>query len=111
MAKRHLPVRPDLEQLKHQAKDLLRAARAGDAEALAMIGAGAKLADAQRALARSYGVASWPRLSVACRLIDAIWRDDIDEVRTLVTRQPALLHENGLPALGGPGAMLVRSAR
>ena len=35
MAKRHVPVRPNLEQLKHQAKDLLRAFRRGDAEAVA----------------------------------------------------------------------------
>jgi len=31
MSERHIPVRPDLEQLKHQAKDLLRAIRGGDA--------------------------------------------------------------------------------
>jgi hypothetical protein len=34
MATRHFPVRPNLEQLKHQDKDLLRAYRRGDAEAL-----------------------------------------------------------------------------
>ncbi len=34
MAKRHFPVRPNLEQLKHQAKDLLRAFRRGDPEAV-----------------------------------------------------------------------------
>jgi type VI protein secretion system component VasF len=28
MANRHVPVRPDLEQLRHQAKDLLHAIRA-----------------------------------------------------------------------------------
>ena len=31
---RHLPVRPNLDQLKHQAKDLLRAVQSGDPEAL-----------------------------------------------------------------------------
>ncbi len=35
MSDRHLPVRPNLEQLKHQAKDLLRAMQRGDPEALA----------------------------------------------------------------------------
>ena len=35
MAKRHLPVRPDLDQLRHQAKDLLREIRRGDPAALA----------------------------------------------------------------------------
>jgi hypothetical protein len=32
---RHFPVRPNLDQLKHQAKDLLRAIRQGDAAAIA----------------------------------------------------------------------------
>ena len=31
---RHFPVRPNLDQLKHQAKDLLRAVREGDADAV-----------------------------------------------------------------------------
>lgn len=35
MPARGLPVRPDLDQLKHQAKDLLRAVRRGDPSALA----------------------------------------------------------------------------
>jgi hypothetical protein len=102
MAKRHLPVRPDLDQLRHQAKDLLRQIRRGDPVALAALiehhpeqldPAAAKLADAQLALARSYGVASWPRLVLACRVIDAIWRDDLDALRTLVLKHPQSIHE------------------
>ncbi|MFN0181677.1 MAG: ankyrin repeat domain-containing protein [Gemmatimonadales bacterium] len=102
MPVRRLPVRPDLAQLRHQAKDLLRAIRAGEADAVedlrqfhpkAVDPAAAKLADAQLVLARSYQAPSWPRLVVACRLVDAIWNDDRDTVRALVTRQPALLHE------------------
>jgi hypothetical protein len=31
---RHLPVRPNLDQLKHQAKDLLRGVRRGDPSAI-----------------------------------------------------------------------------
>ena len=70
MSDRHLPVRPNLDQLKHQAKDLLRSVRSGDPVAIAELKShlrdGAepgdtKLAQAQHALARSYGVASWPR--------------------------------------------------
>ena len=83
---RHLPVRPDLDQLRHQAKDLLREMRRGQPQI--------KLADAQHALARSYGASSWPRLVQSCKLIDAIWRDDIDAVRDLVVKHPNLLHEN-----------------
>lgn len=54
----------------------------------------AKLADAQLALARSYQAASWPRLVQACKLVDAIWRDDVDAVRDLVLKHPQLLHEH-----------------
>src|SRR5262245_38645478 len=107
MADRHLPVRPDLEQLRHQAKDLLRALKRGEPSALAEFArhhpdrpapagarvAEARLADAQLVLARSYGVPSWPRLVLACRMTDAIWRDDLGEVRALVARDPRLLHE------------------
>jgi hypothetical protein len=105
MPARRLPVRPDLDQLKHQAKDLLRAIRCGDPDAIAdlerhhprkIAPASAKLADAQLVLARSYEAPSWPRLVVACRLVDAIWRDDVDAVRALVTRDPRVLHEPAL---------------
>ena len=34
MSSRHLPVRPNLDQLRNQAKDLLRAIRRGDPSAL-----------------------------------------------------------------------------
>ena len=98
----HFPVRPDLTQLKHQAKDLLRNVRNGDTQALAEFKtfhpradpANIKLSDAQFALARSYGAPSWPRMVQSCNLIDAIWRDDLEAVRELVTKYPNLLHEN-----------------
>lgn len=97
-----LPVRPNLQQLKNQAKDLLRAIHGGDSAAMAKFRkyhpetiepAQAKLADAQLALARSYSVPSWPRLVIACRLIDAIWKDDPETVRDLVQKYPHILHE------------------
>lgn len=103
MSDRRLPVRPDLEQLKHQAKDLLRAIHSGDPSAIADLQqfhpdkidpADAKLADAQLVLARSYQASSWTRLVQCCQLIDAIWRDDVDAVRDLVVKNPQLLHEN-----------------
>jgi hypothetical protein len=56
-------------QLRHQAKDLLRQVRRADRAAIAELTqhhpgriepGDARLADAQLALARSYGVASWP---------------------------------------------------
>lgn len=108
MPVRALPVRPDLDQLKHQAKDLLRAFRAGDADAVrdfaefhsdapgSIDAESAKLADAQVVLARSYQAPSWPRLVQAVDLVRAIWDDDLDAVRDLVTRNPALIHEDVL---------------
>jgi ankyrin repeat protein len=72
-----LSSRPHLDQLKKQAKDLLAAWRAGDAEALSSLREHhpayraatsatelrlARLADAQLVTARRYGFPSWPRL-------------------------------------------------
>ena len=103
MVKRHLPVRPDLDQLRHQAKDLLRSIHSGDTAAVAELKEhhprgvdpqSAKLADAQLVLARSYGAPSWMRLVQSAKLIDAIWEDDIDALRTLVTTNPHLIRED-----------------
>jgi hypothetical protein len=112
MPVRRLPVRPDLQQLQRQAKEFLRAIRAGDADAIAewrehhpesidpsaspdpsasIDPSAARLADAQLVLARSYRTSSWTRLVHAVRLADAIWRDDLDTVRTLITSNPALI--------------------
>jgi hypothetical protein len=60
-----LPARPNLEQLRHQAKDLLAAARKGDRAALARVGAVServRLAAAQLAVARESGFVSWTKL-------------------------------------------------
>jgi ankyrin repeat protein len=103
MSGRRLPVRPDLEQLKHQAKDLFRRIRLGEPAAIEELSRyhtkcvkpeDTKLADAQFVLARTYEAPSWPRLVQACKLIDAIWRDDVDEVRELILKNPNLLHEH-----------------
>jgi Ankyrin repeats (3 copies) len=76
--KRQLPSRPNLDQLKRQARDLLNAHRAGDEDALRRIreshprlsqaaeadvrAARFTLSGAQLVLAREYGFASWPKL-------------------------------------------------
>ena len=59
-----LPVRPDLEQLRRQAKELLEAARLSNDAALVRLGhkPNPRLADAQHALANELGFVSWPRL-------------------------------------------------
>ena len=65
---RTLPPNPSLEQLKRQAKELLKASRERDLQALLRIeqclpnrAAAATLADAQLTIAREYGFASWPK--------------------------------------------------
>jgi Family of unknown function (DUF5990)/Domain of unknown function (DUF5655) len=60
-----LPRRPDLDQLRRQARELLRAAAANDEQALGRIRVVSQkhtLSAAQLAIAREYGFASWPRL-------------------------------------------------
>src|SRR6185437_9557500 len=71
MPERQLPVRPNLEQYKKQAKELARACREGDADALRRLRAHSQhaaaghvaLSDAQLALAREHGFASWARFA------------------------------------------------
>jgi hypothetical protein len=93
-------------------KDLLRAVKRGTTEALAEFRqfhpnppnpAAALLADAQLALARSYGMASWLRLVLACRVTNALCRDDPREVRALVTAHPELLVEDARGVKGNWG--------
>jgi hypothetical protein len=74
MTAQPLPVRPDLDQLKRQAKELLKAYRAGDPaarqrwstraseDAAAREPVHARLRDAQRVIARAYGFPSWDAL-------------------------------------------------
>ena len=69
-ASRTLAARPDLDQLRRQAKELLAAFRSGDEDAIAEVRvryrhvdpARFALHDAQLVLARSYGFDSWPKL-------------------------------------------------
>jgi ankyrin repeat protein len=75
----NVPSRPDLGQLRHQARDLLRAARAGDPAAGGRIRAVSEqmtLAAAQLAVAREYGFASWPRLKAQVETLDLAQKVD-----------------------------------
>jgi uncharacterized protein len=88
-----LPARPDLEQLRHQAKDLLRDARAGDAGASARITAVSDtvtLASTQLALAREYGFASWPRLKVEVERRRILDDCDVERLAELLADEPGL---------------------
>ncbi len=101
---RSLPIHPDLDQLRRQAKELLAAFKNGDPNAIEEFAlchprpreGAPKLADAQVVLARSYGVPSWPRLVQACQLIDAIWNDDLPALLELVTKHPSLIRQPAL---------------
>jgi len=82
---RPLPERPNLRHLKDQARDLLKG------------GAAASITDAQFKIARLYGFASWPKLKAHIdsleeigQLKQAIDTNDIDRVKALMTRNPAL---------------------
>jgi len=60
-----LPDRPDLGQLRRQARELQRAATAHDEDALRKVRSVSTtitLAAAQLAVARDFGFASWPRM-------------------------------------------------
>jgi len=91
-----LPEFPNLAQLRRQAKDLLRAARAGDTAAageLSTFSDRVDLSAAQLTLARRYGLSSWPRLKHEVERKNAIHHGDAEGLRRLVRRFPALAFE------------------
>jgi uncharacterized protein len=90
---RRLPVRPDLEQLRHQAKDLLRSAKGGDPDAAERISAVAGpliLASAQLAVARGYGFASWPALKTEVERREILNDRDLARLGAMLAEQPQL---------------------
>lgn len=107
-----LPARPDLVQLRNQAKDLLRSAGSGGVEAVARIAAvsdGLTLASAQLALAREYGFASWSKLKTEVERREIIDERDLTRLASLLADQPALAtapmerwcdHPRGVSPLG-----------
>ncbi|MBN9619039.1 MAG: ankyrin repeat domain-containing protein, partial [Actinobacteria bacterium] len=88
-----LPARPNLDQLRHQAKDLLHAAQQGDAEALSRVVAVAgsvRLSAAQLAVAREYGFSSWAALKLEVERRDILDRGDVARLVELLTAHPEL---------------------
>lgn len=104
LATRKMRAHPDLEQLKRQAKELLRDYTAGKAAATAEVNAhyrGADpamfaLHDAQLALARSYGFESWTKLKAYVdgvtvrRLAEAIRAGNLTTVRRMLRARPEI---------------------
>jgi len=106
---RTLPARPNLDQLRKQAKDLLTAFQSGSEAAAAEVArferrdakrdpSQFRLVDAQRVLARVYGFASWTKLKqqvdgvTAESLCAAAQAGDIATVRTLAQARPELIN-------------------
>lgn len=113
MARHELPERPSLEYLKKLAKERLRAMRGTDPDA--------KLADAQRDVAREHGFSSWRAIKAEVERRDSSLRDaffavcaagDPTALRELLDREPELVgardERGGTPlhrALGHPDAV------
>jgi ankyrin repeat protein len=103
---RTLSVRPDLAQLKRQARELLKAFAAGDAAAVAEINthyraANARsfaLSDAQLVIARAYGFESWPKLRAFVdrvtvrQLVQAVRAGDEAAVRAMIAKRPEIVN-------------------
>jgi ankyrin repeat protein len=101
---RRMREHPNLEQLKRQAKELLRGFASGDPKASTEVHqhfrgadpATFALHDAQLTLARSYGFDSWPKLKAYVdgvtirRLADAVRADDFTIVRRMLRARPEL---------------------
>lgn len=125
MTHRQLPDRPHHDQLKQQAKDFLARVRAGDPGSVdelrehhpeALSPSDVRLADAQLAMARAYGFASWARLVHHVRgvvLRQAIWDRDTQTVDRIVAEDPSAASEAGPhPRWGGdPTALHVAAER
>ena len=106
-----LPARPNLEQLRNQAKDLLKSLKSGDPVGLQRLqeyhpqppktaDASFSLSDAQLVIAREYGFATWPKLKEHVetarletgdpmeQLKQAFHANDAPRLRTLLERFP-----------------------
>jgi len=103
---RRLRERPDLDQLKRQAKDLLKAFVSGEAAAVTEVQAhyhsarasSFALHDAQLVIARAYGFESWPKLRAFVdgvtvgRLADAVRAGDLETVGAMLEKRPELVN-------------------
>ncbi len=88
-----MPARPDFDQLRHQAKGLLRAAQRSDPAATARIRAVSDrldLSSAQLALAREYGFASWAKLKLEVERRDVLNSRDLSRLTRLLAKYPEL---------------------
>ena len=115
MESRELPLHPNLDQYRKQARDFLKALLAGDPKAIqryrqfhphAREVSKPKLADAQLVLAREHAFESWPKFSKYVtelrnatspfaefeRAADAVVNGDIATLHVMLRKNPALVH-------------------
>jgi ankyrin repeat protein len=118
---RHLPEKPDLDQLKRQARELLDAFVAGEPDATAEVKRFYRDADrmqfalhhAQLVIARGYGFESWPKLKAfvdgitIAHLIETVRAGDVDRVRAILRVRPELVNRE---APSSPGYMALHYA-
>jgi ankyrin repeat protein len=118
MDAKKLPARPNLEQYRKQAKDLVKAFKSADADAIRRIQTSHRsaskeapaeiaLADAQYVIAREHGFASWPKFadhikaltsrnSPICDFelaVDAIITGNLRDLQYLLNRNPDLIRD------------------
>lgn len=82
MNEARLPIRPVLSDLDREARQI----RAEDPVATTVD-------EARLAIAERYGATDWERIETACLLAGAIWADDADTVKSIIERDPSLIHE------------------
>ena len=93
--RRTLPARPDLEQQRTLAKELLAAFRSGDRDAVARVRdvlpdkKSIALADAQFVLAREYGFGAWRELKEHIETLTADTRPPVEQFKAAVERDDA----------------------
>ena len=110
-----LPEHPHLDQARRRAKELLRAAQAGDPEAVARLGAVSApltLAGAQLALARELGQPSWPALireieARTASIPEPVMRFLRSSVNLQIGQAARMLHEDPTLADSGFPAAIV----
>ncbi len=94
-----LPRRADLEQLRQQAKDLLRTARRGDVAAVARIRVVSDrviLDSAQLVVAREHGFESWAKFKTEINRREVLDSHEVSRLRALLAVHPELASEQML---------------
>jgi ankyrin repeat protein len=135
---KNLPQNPNLDYDRKQAKALLKAYQAGDADATQRVRASHprlenvpqksipldefKLSDAQLVIAREYGFSSWPKLKHHIETVqagldktfqqfaDAVQHENVAQVRALLQATPALVKRINTPVMNFDAPAIVVAA-